>query len=555
MNKANKIMLLIAITLFSCARDGINKFEVVSYPLNLSFDSVGSQGFPFGWDFRFPAFLGFDSMIETEGLRLVKDQKTDQAHISYLLPGIYVEDRLLSLNLPYQLNSKMGRPTLSLIVHRDFGDSEVIEATYDSSQSLLRVDDLNLPRGMKELEVRISFSGPIDLLLKPMTITLDGIGVSDLSIDTDGVAEFESLRNSASPFSNVEGEMKYGNLIQSIKNKFILLGESTHGAQAFHEFKVNFTREMAVSGEKLVVAVEDDMFALIDLFNKPEVDVADFKKAMYTVWTSNEFFDFVKWARDNSDKVFLTGVDVQNPRAPLRYLNRFLGENDFLAKIQNMLEEKSFSTLDSNELERLYSTIKNIKAPVSLGEKMEYSLFNYAKTTLINSLKLFNQPSQEMRDEMMAENLKWLGDLFPERRVVFWGHDGHVRINEGATGGFLKIKTGDVFSVSVQTLTGSHKAYGRFNDELGWGESPLIDLPTGALGRSLWNALGEREGFLNLRKLTGENPDVLDIWRPVRSIGATALDLGINSWKVDASVYDALVILGKTNPIETPMEK
>lgn len=86
-------------------------------------------------------------------------------------------------------------------------------------------------------------------------------------------------------------------------------------------------------------------------------------------------------------------------------------------------------------------------------------------TRVVNQFLALNSPDRrrsgpEVRDDCMAENVKWILDENPGAKIVLWAHNGHVRRGDAAMGGFLAERVSDeMVVVGFAAGSGSYQAW------------------------------------------------------------------------------------------------
>jgi erythromycin esterase-like protein len=566
--KKNLPHLILAFTfltwLISCDfKNDLSLSKVDSnYPLNFDFKEVNIQGQPLGWDFRYVNFLGFSHELTDSGLSLSNTDSTDQISIDYLIPGIYLERKKISLSVRYEKKEpSLKNPILRMTVRQDFFTSEIISARLDTTSSKLIIDNIDIPIDTKDLTVSFLINGPTNIKFSPIELQIDGKTITELPKVSESDLVKSNLHKYVYPLRSNDSKYELKSLIKKLGSaKYILIGESVHSAKEFHEFKIVLTKALRERDGEIVVALEDNMFAINNLMNKDEIDSESFNKSVFGVWASTQFYEFFKESK-LSGSVIITGVDVQSPIHSAKYL-KSLGSSvignegeQIINNTLDLLKEKKLIDLNEKGQNELIHYIENIEIKDSKLNPDEIKFAQLSKLQLIRSLQFAFNPTPNLRDQLMAENLKSLSRLFGNKdRIIFWGHDGHVRKNEGGMGGFLEqIVDEKVISLSLQTISGDHMAYGVFNGKLGWGTSPLIELPQGTMERLVWEASKNKDAYLMFDELPSDMVEgLLNVWRPVRNIGATATDLGINSWKIDSAIYDGIIVLRSTSAIKNP---
>ena len=147
------------------------------------------------------------------------------------------------------------------------------------------------------------------------------------------------------------------------------------------------------------------------------------------------------------------------------------------------------------------------------------------------------------RDRGMATNLRWVMERHPDTKVLFWGHDQHVDLDESQfpMGGLLKKELGDDYlAVGFACYEGSYTAYGQ-------GGLKAFKLPAPAPGtlEYLLGQLDEPIFVLDLKRMREDGSlrwiDDLEY----REIGSTP---EIFCGKEVSGCFDYLIFIRESSP-------
>ena len=108
---------------------------------------------------------------------------------------------------------------------------------------------------------------------------------------------------------------------------------------------------------------------------------------------------------------------------------------------------------------------EHLRAAVASGMATPDARYAAQCARVMNQFLALNSPDRrhsgpEMRDDSMAENVKWILDENPGAKIVLWAHNGHVRRGDAAMGGFLAERLSDeMVVVGFATGSGSYQAW------------------------------------------------------------------------------------------------
>ena len=192
---------------------------------------------------------------------------------------------------------------------------------------------------------------------------------------------------------------------------------------------------------------------ICDSFNTAEF----MKNSIYNAWHTDinlKLFKYIKEKKNSDNPLFLSGFDIKTGINKVTanyklydYYKKYFSTEGFIEFVtldsitnnyfRNVIlygREKDFNDSLSSSLFNRYNKLLNHinKNTEDINKKIiERVILN--KKCLINIINTAkNDPSKylAMRDKCMAENIEWIaGNLFPEKKIIIWAHNGHIRKN------------------------------------------------------------------------------------------------------------------------------
>jgi len=167
--------------------------------------------------------------------------------------------------------------------------------------------------------------------------------------------------------------------------------------------------------------------------------------------------------------------------------------------------------------------------------------------------------SADYRDQMMAANVQWLAEPFPNQKIVLWAHNGHVKADRSVSsrpmGNWLREALGDrLYVLGFAIHKGDVRAMTVENGRMtGLTNSPVPAVPPGT-GTAMLSAVGLPIFFADLKSVTAGDR-MLHAWlrQPhlFRQCGAawSRDDAGSSNMisEVLSSSYDGLIFLEDTH--------
>jgi erythromycin esterase len=274
------------------------------------------------------------------------------------------------------------------------------------------------------------------------------------------------LKARAVPLATVEAGHGFDDLAPLDKivgdARIVALGEASHGTREFFQMKHRMLEYLVNKKGFTVFAIEA---------NWPEAEVADrYVKtgegdpvaaldAMYFwTWHTQEVADMIRWMRGYNKQpgkhpmLTFTSFDMQTPAVAAKQVLDYIGKAD-KADLESVTKAYSRFT-PAHRAEPLKSDREALAADRAHAEEVAKLLddkravlvqatseadFRHARqcARIVQQAATMKAPGQNIylvRDQSMAENVKWLADqAYPNQKMVLWAHNGHV--GDGVIGG------------------------------------------------------------------------------------------------------------------------
>lgn len=278
-------------------------------------------------------------------------------------------------------------------------------------------------------------------------------------------AETGALKNNLIPIKTVEAGSGFDDLMplkEILKDKKIIaMGEATHGTSEFFKMKHRFFEFLVEEMGYRIFAMEVDGGSgqvVNDYILNGKGTAANALKAT-KMFTSNnmEVKEMLEWMRDynknpsHKEKIRFYGFDMQFISDTMPKLSLYLGKMDknlekeaeqllyplYNSNIMNLTsEEKSYLLIKTEKLKTKLEENKNKFSSDKLKNDYEMALWNFNlviqyinySSQSDSTPSLFAEKST-LRDEYMAENVKWIIDHEYETgndKIMLWAHNGHI---------------------------------------------------------------------------------------------------------------------------------
>jgi len=243
-----------------------------------------------------------------------------------------------------------------------------------------------------------------------------------------------------SPVFSVNGSHDFSNVMPFLRQARIVgLGEQTHGAGNVFALKTELIKHLHQHQGFNILALESGMYDVAQLWlevlqGKSLNELAP-GNIFYMYANSAELqplFDYISKHANSGNPLRLVGFDSQHTgtiaqdtlvsdlKSQLIYLDAKWRNFDWML-LQRSLKNNQPRLSRSEEIQ-LFRQLKD----------MQFSLLNvddgfwYRITKGLEAQIKRQWQIEDTRSFEMGENLNWLASVFPEQKIMVWGHSGHL---------------------------------------------------------------------------------------------------------------------------------
>lgn len=228
------------------------------------------------------------------------------------------------------------------------------------------------------------------------------------------------------------------------------LGEATHGNSDFQDLKLEVLKTLVEKNKVKSFAIEADFGEGMIINNyihgkKKDENISNvFSFNIYHTKNMNDLinymFDYNQKAKDE-DKLSFYGFDMQNPEKSMEVILDFCKENNILQK-RDLEKEFSFIKDEKFKISQIKdkeALLLEIKAYADALSSPDAKILSRAITNVLDSIKYYELDFNDyvkvnnVRDELMAENVKWISDFEKakgNKMLLISGHNGHIAKSE-----------------------------------------------------------------------------------------------------------------------------
>lgn len=249
---------------------------------------------------------------------------------------------------------------------------------------------------------------------------------------------------------NISDIEDYGKAVSQINLddniEVVGLGEATHGNSDFQDLKLEVLKTLVEKDNLKSFAIEADFGEgmLINNYihgNKRDENISRiFSFNIYHTKNMNDLinymFDYNQKAKDEN-KLSFYGFDMQNPEKSIELILDFCKNNNILQardlqKDFSFIKDEKFKISEIKDKEAL---LLEIKAHADALSSNSARLVSRALTNVMDSIKYYELDFNDygkvnkVRDELMAENVKWISDFEKAKGnnlLLISGHNGHI---------------------------------------------------------------------------------------------------------------------------------
>jgi erythromycin esterase len=239
------------------------------------------------------------------------------------------------------------------------------------------------------------------------------------------------------------------------ESKVVLLGEQSHGEGAVFEAKTRLIKFLHQEMGYEILAFESGMFECfmladsLKVFEGEEDPLLTAQKAVFGTWTrSKELRDLFQYIIENSNSsapLLVRGVDSQftgeySEHHYVQELNKTQEENGVSyshptegALFESVLERLTYDYEYKPALDtagRFFMELDHVEKQLSdrsvvLTEK-SHVVLQALRSARVLAEEQFSTFSDTLRDHQMAQNLKFLCDLYPDKKIIVWAASFHI---------------------------------------------------------------------------------------------------------------------------------
>lgn len=232
--------------------------------------------------------------------------------------------------------------------------------------------------------------------------------------------------------------------------RIVALGEATYGTHEFYTTKTKIVQFLVQECGYRVFAMETYFSAnlLNDYIDGKQNDLSKVMRNLYTIYHTQEFVELLRWFKQYNKSVVAAqrvkfyGIDSENMDNLFGQLTAYMGHVDpvnireYAEKLQTLQE-----LLNPAKRKNYLKTIDEVQQHVRDWKK-EYVLLSSLKqwqwadkvldvmrSAVLQSTVKDRQSLEvkTLRDEAMAENVKWLLNYEGETsKMIVWAHNKHV---------------------------------------------------------------------------------------------------------------------------------
>ncbi|MEH7388544.1 erythromycin esterase family protein [Bacillus sp. JJ1521] len=424
------------------------------------------------------------------------------------------------------------------------------------------------------------------------------------NIKTKGVTMedkmIQAIQQHSNPITGSKNDLDP--LVSAITNqKYILLGEASHGTSEFYKIRADMTKRLIVEKEFTFIAVEGDWPACQEVnryikgysnqFENARDVLISFKRWPTWMWANQEMIDLIEWLKEfnqgksSENKVGFYGIDIyslwESMDEILKYLEKrnspdlevarkaFACFEPFNREVEKYALSSAFYAEGCHEeVTKLLTEISVNKhnyqdseegsLNVEVNSLITANAENYYTTMITNDNESWN-----IRDRHMVEVIHKIDSFYNrESKGIIWEHNTHVgdaRATDMANEGIVNV--GQLLREEVGTenvfIVGFGTHHGTVIAATEWGENfKKMNTPPAVAG-SWEDFLYKAGAYDKLLVFTKKNKHLF-----VKKIGHRAIGVVYNPQfehygnyvpSVISERYDAFVFVNTTNAL-TPLE-
>ena len=276
---------------------------------------------------------------------------------------------------------------------------------------------------------------PLKLIIKPFISIL----VFLTFIFSNAIAQkndsdiIENLNKIIRPIATFQPDSNFQDinfLKETLKDKTIIgLGEGTHGTHEFFKYKDRLIRFLVSNLNFKTIAFESDFVSVQNLnaYINGKSDKMNFSGGFPLIEDTKTM---IKWLKEynekqtSGEKVQIYGLEARGFNNISKLLldslpNLKESDREILLKFKNA----KFNSLSKKDVDKWELVIPSLYQSI-VGERS--SLHKFYIRLLEQEILAFSSKHFGTRDNNMFENASLIYENTPERKLIIWGHNGHL---------------------------------------------------------------------------------------------------------------------------------
>jgi erythromycin esterase len=397
-------------------------------------------------------------------------------------------------------------------------------------------------------------AGIVDLNVDDIEIFINGVKARDVPITAAPIIvpkakEIEWLKNTIKEIASTSDYQDLSDLSflkKTISNaKVVGLGESTHGTKEFNTLRGRIIKYLIDSLNFALVVFENNIIpthnvnVLLDSSVSSGIILDSLFGRIHQTEEIAEILDYIR-----AKKVVVEGFDMQGYAYETKSLLKLFAAEDTvlfnaLREMDNYRTSTKFSAGKFDTLHKkaisLYALYKNRMSQRSKNILNNFFIAKQIEAIIeayyLNFLKYLpitkgseSIRTSTFRDSVMSENILWLMKVHPGKKIIVWGHDGHIKrgfylFEKNLTmGNFLYSKLGNLYKAFSFTSGNGFATGYAYN-----GQPRVYNLlePSPDTYEYYLDQTGVNTGFLNLeltKEILLKNKTIVSALR-LRSVG------------------------------------
>lgn len=438
--------------------------------------------------------------------------------------------------------------------------------------------DTEVPDGITWLEAIGHVRGSGTAWFDDLRIEVNGNPLPEWTLPlAPAAAEIEALRPYTTPLYGIDAGATFADL-RGLTPLFanarvVALGEANHGSGSFVRLKHRILDFVVHELGFTYFAIEDNQgpVRLVNDYVLTGAGNLDSLMApLFTVSKTREMRALIEWMRAYNNgggaPIEFVGVDMQEPTIPIDTVIAFLRRRDpaYLSTGSALYSDMRGAWAQTRHPRRSDSVydewLSNARAVhrhlitqradyLNRGSADDSSDVEWAiqsANVALQSSMMMRRTSPTVRDSSMAANMEWHLARRPGSRAILSGHNGHIWVQPGAIGAYLRQGLGTLYRpIALTAFTGFYRARDIVTAQ--WGRTAHFPALPGSVEHAL-HSLGEEYLAVDLRDAS-MNPALKWLFeaRPFRSTGTQGADYDFAEVPI-AQRVDAILFVRTDEP-------